>query len=263
MTDPRSWVAVAVVAAVLAVLLVWPPGPGAPGPADDGRRPRWWWWTAAAPAAAVALLPGQALVLAVLAAGAGVAAVVLLRARRDRVTARATSHRVLELCEHLSSDLGVGQPPGAVLVRAAEEWPVVAPVAEAHRIGSDVPAAWRELAGLRGADDLRLVAAAWQLTHRTGAGLADAVDRVARGLRAAQTTRRIVDGELASARATARLVAGLPLLALAMGSGAGGDPWGFLLGRPLGLACLTAGLALGFAGLWWIEAIARDVERTA
>lgn len=205
----------------------------------------------------------RVLVLSLLAAAAALAGTALWRQRRARAEAERTSARVLEVCEQLAGELGVGQPPGAALARAADAWPVLDPVARAAAVGADVPDAWREVAVLPGAADLRHLAAAWQVSHRTGQGLAEAVDRVADRLRAGQATRRVVRGELASARATARLVAGLPVAALLMGSGAGGAPLGFLLGHPVGLACLAGGLGFGVAGLAWIEALARDVDRLA
>ena len=205
-------------------------------------------------------IPTTAVALLLVVSGAGVGAAAVLRARsRGRVWTD-TERRVLEVCEHLAGELATGQPPGTALDRVAAAWAPLRPVAEAFRVGSDVPTALREVAATPGADDLRRLAAAWEVAHRTGHGLGEAVDRVAVGLRSARATRRVVQGELASARATARLVGALPLLALAMGSGAGGDPWRFLLATPAGLACLAAGSAIGLAGLAWIEAIARGVE---
>lgn len=220
---------------------------------------RWWPWAASATVLLVA--PGRwAAPLLVLAAGA-LAGRSLWRRRAEATAAEETSRRMLEACDVVAAELAAGRTAEAALEEAAVAWPAMRPVADACRLGGDVPDALRLLARTPGADGLRLLAGSWVVSHRTGAGLAASTRRVAEAVRRDQATRRVVRGELASARATARLVAGLPVVALLMGSGAGGDPWRFLLGTPFGLACLACGLAIGLAGLWWIETIAREVDR--
>ena len=110
-----------------------------------------------------------------------------------------------------------------------------------------------------GAEGLSELAAAWQVSQRSGAALTTSLGQVVESARARLLAGHLVRGELASARATARLVALLPLGTLAMSAGIGGDPWSFLLGHPLGLGCLAAGTALVFAGLAWIDRIAAAV----
>jgi tight adherence protein B len=181
--------------------------------------------------------------------------------RRQGRRAAANRDHVLECCELLAAELAAGQPPGACLLRAAELWSVLLPVAHTESYAGDVPGSLRRLSDAPGAEGLALVAAAWHVSHRTGRGLAMALSRVAESLREARATERVVAGELASARATARLVSALPVVALAIGAGSGGRPLDFLLGTPVGLACLGAGIGLGLAGLGWIERIAAGVGR--
>jgi len=168
---------------------------------------------------------------------------------------------VLEVCDLLAAELAAGRPPGAALAAATERWPPLVAAVEAVRLGADVPDALRRLAEeRRGAADLRWVAGAWQVAQHSGHGLASTLARTSGGLRARRRTRRLVDSELASARATARLVACLPLAVLVMGSGAGSDPWTFLVATPVGWLCLACGVGLIGLGLWWIERLA---ERAA
>lgn len=250
LSGSSSWAALAAVAAGLAVILVLPWRPGLPRP--PGPRPGWAVTIAGLTGLLALLLGALAVVGALVVAGA----LLLARRRTQRRGAAQVGSRVLETCDLLAAELCAGQTPGRALAKAAEGWPDLGPVAEAHGLGGDVPGALRHLASRPGAADLRLLAAAWVVAHRTGGGLADAVRRCADTIRHHRATARLVEGELASARATARLVAALPVMALLMGSGSGGDPVGFLLGSPAGLACLVAGLGFGFAGLWWIETIA-------
>jgi tight adherence protein B len=207
------------------------------------------------------LVPVHGLVVPCLVLAAGVWCGRSIWNRRSAArAAESGSLRMAEVCDLIASELSAGRPAEAALDEAADSWSAVRPVAEACRLGGDVPAAFREVARIPGAGGLRLLAAAWTVSQRTGGGLGSATRRVADAVRRDQATRRMVSGELASARATARLVAGLPVLALLMGSGAGADPWSFLLRTSWGWLCLASGLAVGFAGLWWIELIAREAE---
>lgn len=221
---------VAAGSAAVAAALVWPPVPRPATGSPPGRlRPLVWLTTGLAVAGPTT---GRGAVLAGIAIAAGVALVALHRRQTARTAARTVAGRVVECCDLLASELTAGRPPGVALDAAAREWSLLTPAAEALSLGGDVPATLRVLSRTSGAEELRLVAAAWQVAHRTGQGLATTVERVAAGLRAAEATNRIVTAELASARATGRLVAVLPVLVLLMGSGVGGNPWLFLTTSP-------------------------------
>jgi tight adherence protein B len=200
-----------------------------------------------------------ALALVVLGSAAGVG--VLVRRARRATAAERRQSQVVELAEALAGELRAGQPPVSGLEHCVEVWPAFETVVSAARLGADVPSALRRLAQQPGAEGLREVASAWQVSERSGAGLATALSQVADTARARQATRHLVQGELASAQATARLVAGLPVVSLAMSAGIGGDPWRFLLSTAPGLVCLGSGVLLAFVGLLWIDRIAGQVLR--
>lgn len=237
----------------LAVVLLLPPPPAAP--ASQGRPPLV--TVLAVPLLLVVAAPGFVPLGVLATAGVG-CAVGLARLRRRATAAAAVSQRVRETCDALADDLAAGASTERALARAEQDWPALEPVLAAHRLGLDVADAWRGASTLPGASGLRLVAAAWQVTGRTGQGLAAALRRVAGDLRAAEASRRVVTSELASARATGRLVAGLPVVAWLMGSGSGQHPVAWLLGGPVGWAVLALGGGLLVLGLGWIELIARS-----
>ena len=265
MTAPLVVVA-ASLAGCAALLAAGPGGPRLPRPAGSSavgpRRFRGGVSAAAAVGAVVLLLDGTTLALGLVGLGAGGG--VLRLWHRSRVAERAEQRRraVVELGEALVGELRSGLPPVTALQRGADQWPPFAPVAAAARLGADVPEALGRLAATPGAEDLRSLAAAWRVSERSGAALASTLDQVVASARERRTAAHLVRSELASAQATARLVALLPLATLAMAAGVGADPWHFLLQRPAGIACLATGVALVLAGLEWIDRIAASVARS-
>ncbi|WP_203336522.1 type II secretion system F family protein [Nocardioides limicola] len=248
--------------AVMAAAAVWfalPPVRAAPAARCGGAGRRW--ALVAAALVATTMLPGRMLLPGAIVGAAAVMGLWLLRQRQHSRVVADTRVRVGRMAQLLAAELTAGRPPTAALAEATADWPSLAGVRRAAEMGADVPHAWREAATRPGCADLAVVAAAWQVSEASGSSLAAALGRVVALARLDAETRRTVESELASARATARLMAGLPVLALLMGSGIGGDPWTFLFATPVGLGCLALGLLLGGAGLAWIEAIATSVVR--
>ena len=256
---------VAVLLTALAVGLAVPAAPrlpsGATGPPGTRSRPasRLVAGLAGVTATLLVTVDGRRLALALIGLGCSLGCALLVRRSRLARAAELRQARVVEVCEGLVGELRAGQPLVTALEHCVEVWPAFDPVAGAARLGADVPASLRRLAALPGAEGLREIAAAWQVSEQSGAGLATALGQVAGTARERRATRHLVQGELASAQATARLVALLPLASLGMSAGIGGDPWHFLLGTPVGLTCLGVGAGLAFVGLWWIDRIAVGV----
>jgi tight adherence protein B len=105
---------------------------------------------------------------------------------------------------------------------------------------------------------LARISAAVLLSTRTGCSLAAVAGAVEDDLRARRRHRLELRSATAAPRASAALLAGLPLLGLAMGSGVGADPWQILTATGTGQVLLVAGVALEVAGLAWSR---RLVER--
>lgn len=162
---------------------------------------------------------------------------------------------VVELLSALAAELAAGQPTGAALVSAAVDLDP-SPCAEAVAAagcGGDVPAALRRDAMVRGGHPLRGLAACWEVAERSGAGLGAAVTRLAEGVRAAAEADAQLTAELAAVRTSARLLAGLPLLGLAIGQWIGAEPISWLSGGWLGRAVLLAGVCLQLVGITWLH----------
>ncbi len=138
-----------------------------------------------------------------------------------------------------------------------------AAVLAAARFGGDVPDALTAAALQPGAEGLRGLAACWRVAVDQGAGLADGLDRLEAALRAERNQRADLRAQLSGARTTGVMLAGLPVVGLALGAALGADPLHVLLHTPSGSVCLAAGGVLEGLGLWWALRIMRGAEEVA
>lgn len=105
--------------------------------------------------------------------------------------------------------------------------------------------------------------AACRLSQASGAPAAHILDACASGVTEAVEAAAERKVALAAPKATARMLAWLPLLGLALGWALGAAPLAFLFGTGLGKACLAAGLASECIGLMWVNRLSRKAEEEA
>lgn len=180
------------------------------------------------------------------------------RARRVDAGQREVSRAAATLSLLLAS----GWIPSRAIREAAEDSPCLAGAAAAVRLGGQACAALIEDASTPGWGGLATVAAAWQVSEQCGAPIAGVMSEVADSLRQERRLADVVTTELAAARASGRIMAFLPVVAVGLGSAVGADPVAFLVGNGIGQWFLLAGVGLTAAGLVWTELIAGGSART-
>lgn len=110
---------------------------------------------------------------------------------------------------------------------------------------------------------LASVAAAWALADDVGAPLAEVLEQLAASLRHEADADAEIAASLAAPRATARLLAVLPVAGVGLGQLIGAGPLHVLVGTSLGRLSGLCGLALALGGhLWTRRLVARAAATT-
>lgn len=146
-----------------------------------------------------------------------------------------TAWRELALVE---PHLGV---PGDVVVALEEHPSVHNAVVQATRTSSHP---WRVLG------------ACWWVSRTAGAPLGPALMSLSQAIRDLDATTREIEAALAGPRATMRLIAALPVVAVLGGILGGGPGLGVLLGSPAGWSLLAAGVVMMAGAWWWLRLLA-------
>lgn len=250
---------VAALAMALALLV-------APAPA----RRRWWHvdkrqrrFSVKAAAAIVGVASALMLpVTVVLAAGILVATLALRGRSRSARRARTTESSALQgALDVLVGELGVGAHPVAAFDVAAREADGVvavnmAAVAARARLGADVAAGLRSAArSSRLPQHWERLALFWRLAQKHGLAIAALMRAAHRDIVERERFSGRVDAGMAGARATAAVLAGLPVLGIGLGQLIGADPLGFLLSGGVGGWLLVIGVTLACCGLLWSDHI--------
>ena len=187
-------------------------------------------------AAAAAQVAGGPVAGAVMAAYGG-AGLVLAHGRAKARRFSSDRAAAVETVSTLAAELRAGLPVPVAVATARTD------------LGDPVPPGGVAVVG-------RLMSAV-ELAELSGAPLADVLDRLEIHLRAMERARLTAQAQAAGARASAGLLAVLPVGGVALGYAVGADPLAMMVHTRLGAACVAAAVLLQFTGLAWSARISR------
>lgn len=201
-------------------------------------------------------------VVAVLGASGAAQGVRAFRSRGRAVAGRRQMAALAEALGVLAAELRAGRSTAEATGTAVAGCPdpdLAAALGPVLRLGAE-PGHLPTAAELRSV--LARLACAVRLSARTGSSLAAVVSAVEDDLRARARAETELRAAVAGPRASAAVLAGLPVIGLLMGSGVGADPWRVLTTTGTGTVLLVAGAGLEATGLAWsARLVRRAVQR--
>jgi tight adherence protein B len=161
-----------------------------------------------------------------------------------------------------SAEVRAGSAPATALRFALQPFPQLCPrTQEALLAQGDVAAALRSDAASSRQREWAALAAVWDLTDRRGVSVVAVADRLAEHGRALAGARRLLNAELAEARATVRVLALLPVIGLMLGTVLGANPLRWLMTSSAGHVVIAAAIGFEVLGWLWVRALVRSVAR--
>jgi tight adherence protein B len=250
--------------ALAAALLVWPAAPR-----RLRERPRRPWRRPSAVVVAVLMVLAWVVPVPVAVAAGVVAGTVALRRRRRTIQGRRAAESVAlqSALEVLVGELRVGaHPVTAFTVAAGEVSGRVADgmraVAARARLGADVAAGLDDVASVSPLPmHWQRLAVCWRLAETRGLAVATLMQTAAQDIVERERFSSRVTAAMAGARTTAAMLAGLPVIGIALGQLIGAEPVAFLLAPGVGGWLLVVGVLLACTGLLWSDRIVAGALR--
>ncbi|MCG8924587.1 type II secretion system F family protein [Lentzea sp. CC55] len=218
--------------------------------------PKHLWLVAAAAVAYLTAGIGGLVAVAVLAATVRA----VLKQHKENKARTAATEALSDGLGGVVDELRAGAHPAQAAEGAAQDTPapageVLKAAAATSRLGGDITRTLTELDQPLLKPAVAQLAKAWHVSAKHGVALADVLDATRRDLDQRAAFARQVHARMAGPRASAAVLAALPVFGVLLGEISGAKPFHVLTSTTAGQCLLVLGAVFLAAGLWWTKRI--------